>query len=127
MLSASEIAALNLHADLVVLSACNTAGSAGSSQSGGEALSGLAQAFFRAGARNLVVTHWQVPSAATTQLMSSVFAAMQRDPALSIDEALRKAQIAAIGDRAKAHPFFWGAFEVLGDGAAAPLEERAAA
>jgi CHAT domain-containing protein len=126
MLSASEIAGLNLHADLVVLSACNTAASAGSGQSGGEALSGLAQAFFRAGARNLVVTHWQVPSAATTQLMSNAFAAMQRDTALPIDEALRKAQVAAIGDRAKAHPFFWGAFEVLGDGAAAPLEERAA-
>ena len=56
-LSASEIASLRLDADWVILSACNTA--AGGTQ-GAEALSGLARAFFYAGARALLVSHWAV-------------------------------------------------------------------
>lgn len=124
MLDASEIAALDLHADLVVLSACNTAGQGNGKALGGETLSGLALAFFHAGARNLVVSHWQVPSSATARLMTDAFAAMSARKDTSIDEALRHAQIGAIGDRQSAHPFFWGAFVVLGDGAAMPLQER---
>jgi hypothetical protein len=61
-LSASEVAALKLDADWVILSACNTA--AGGAQ-GAEALSGLARAFFYAGARAMLVSHWSVDSAAT--------------------------------------------------------------
>jgi CHAT domain-containing protein len=57
LLTASEIAALKVNADWVVLSACNTA--AGDGQ-GAEALSGLARAFFYAGARALLVSHWPV-------------------------------------------------------------------
>ncbi|MEO0033885.1 MAG: hypothetical protein RIS94_3643, partial [Pseudomonadota bacterium] len=125
MLDASEIAALDLRADLVVLSACNTAGTGGNGPMGGETLSGLALAFFHAGARNLVVSHWQVPSAATARLMTDAFATMRANPATSIDEALREAQLRAIRDRSFAHPVFWGAFVVLGDGAAMPLQERA--
>ena len=56
-LSASEIAGLKLDADWVILSACNTA--AGGAE-GAEALSGLARAFFYAGARSLLVSHWAV-------------------------------------------------------------------
>ena len=56
-LSASEVAALKLDADWVILSACNTA--AGGAQ-GAEALSGLARAFFYAGARAMLVSHWSV-------------------------------------------------------------------
>src|SRR4029079_13630546 len=59
--TASEIAVLKLNADWVVLSACNTA--AGSTE-GAEALSGLARAFFYAGARSLLVSHWSVFSTA---------------------------------------------------------------
>ena len=58
-LSASEIAALKLDADWVILSACNTAGGSGENA---EALSGLARAFFYAGARALLVSHWEVDS-----------------------------------------------------------------
>ena len=57
LLAASEIAQLKLNADWVVLSACNTASSDGV---GAEALSGLARAFLYAGARSLVVSHWDV-------------------------------------------------------------------
>jgi len=125
LLDASEIAALELRADLVVLSACNTA-SDGSGKLGGETLSGLAEAFFYAGARNLLVSHWQVPSAATARLMIDVFKAVGADPDLSIDKALVQAQLKAIANPASAHPFFWAAFVLIGDGASPPLNERAA-
>ncbi len=72
LLEASEIAGLKLNADLVVLSACNTAASGGGF--GGEALAGLAGAFFNAGARAVLASHWEVPSLATERLMAGLFA-----------------------------------------------------
>ena len=115
LLEASEIAALRVNADLVVLSACNTAGAGG--RFGGDALSGLAESFFFAGARNLLVSHWQVPSAATAQLMSLLFE--QAGPGLGagVSPSLRIAQQRLIGSDKTAHPFFWGAFVLVGDGA----------
>ena len=76
LLEASEIAGLKLNADLVVLSACNTAASGGSF--GGEALAGLADAFFDAGARAVLASHWEVPSLATVKLMTGLFAGRAR-------------------------------------------------
>ncbi len=58
LLTASEVARLRLNADWVVLSACNTAAADGTP--GAEGLSGLAKAFFYAGSRALLVTHWSV-------------------------------------------------------------------
>jgi len=117
LLEASEIATLKLNADLVVLSACNTAGGGG--KFGGDALSGLAEAFFHAGARSMVVSHWQVPSAATARLMSGTFAFLGPQLGAGSAPALRDAQLRLIADRATAHPFFWAAFVVVGDGLAA--------
>src|SRR5262249_48216565 len=101
-------------AELVVLSACNTA--AGGGRFGGEALSGLAEAFFYAGARTLVASHWQVPSLATVRLMTGLFD--HAGPQLSggIAESLRQAQLALASDPATAHPYYWAAFTVIGDG-----------
>jgi CHAT domain-containing protein len=124
LLDASEIAALELHADLVVLSACNTA-SDGSGKLGGETLSGLAEAFFHAGARSLLVSHWQVPSAATARLMIVMFKAVGANPGLPIDIALAQAQLKAIENPTTAHPFFWAAFVLIGDGASSPFDEGA--
>jgi len=115
LLDASEISQMKLNADLVVLSACNTAG--GGDKFGGEALTGLAEAFFFAGARNLLVTHWSVPSEATTSLMGRVFASLGPDMTRSSARALQQAQIQMLGTPATAHPVFWGAFVLLGDGA----------
>ncbi|MEY3202347.1 MAG: hypothetical protein RIR70_1897 [Pseudomonadota bacterium] len=113
LLDASEIAALKLNADLVVLSACNTAGGG---KFGGESLSGLAEAFFHAGSRSMVVSHWQVPSAATAKLMTGMFEFLGPQLSTGSAPALRDAQIKAIAEPATAHPFFWAAFVVLGDG-----------
>jgi CHAT domain-containing protein len=117
-LSASEVASLKLDADWVVLSACNTA--AGGAR-GAEALSGLARAFFYAGARSLLVSHWAVPSAATAKLVSAAVGATARDKRLGRAEALRRALLAMIdkGEPHEAHPSYWAPFIVVGEGAAA--------
>jgi CHAT domain-containing protein len=114
LLDASEVASLQLNAELVVLSACNTA--AGGGRFGGEALSGLAESFFYAGARTLVASHWQVPSLATVRLMTGLFD--RAGPQLSggIAESLRQAQLAVASEAATAHPYYWAAFTVIGDG-----------
>lgn len=115
LLESSEIASLRLNADLVVLSACNTA-AGDNKMGGGDAVSGLAEAFFHAGARNMLVSHWQVPSAATSELMSSLFTTLGTGEGQSVGDALRHAQLGLIGQERTAHPFFWAAFVVMGDG-----------
>jgi CHAT domain-containing protein len=113
-LYASEISSLHLNADLVILSACNTA-AAGESRYGGGALAGLADSFFDAGARAVIASHWSVPSAETTKMMIKMFELSAHRQ--SYAEALRQAQLSMIADRATAHPFNWAAFTLVGDGA----------
>ncbi|MBL8653473.1 MAG: CHAT domain-containing protein [Alphaproteobacteria bacterium] len=115
LLEAAEIAAMRLDADLVVLSACNTAASG--DRLGGESLSGLAEAFFAAGARGLLVTHWQVPSVQTVTLTTGMFDRLGGDLKRGIAPALQAAQMRLADDSATAHPYFWGAFVLQGDGA----------
>ena len=121
LLDASEVAGLKLRADLVVLSACNTAGS-GVGRFGGEALSGLAEAFFNAGARSLLVSHWQVPSDSTMEMMGRMFERLGQRFEGGVAEALQIAQSAMIANPNSAHPVFWAAFTLVGDGGK-PLRE----
>jgi CHAT domain-containing protein len=115
-LSASEIAALKLDADWVILSACNTA--AGDAAQA-DALSGLARAFFYAGARSLLVSHWEVASDATVSLIIKAVAELTADPKIGRSEALRRSMLAMItgGKDYEAHPAFWAPFVVVGEGA----------
>jgi CHAT domain-containing protein len=115
LLDASEIAAMRMRADLVVLSACNTAGG-GTGRFGGEALSGLAEAFFSAGARSLLVSHWQVPSEPTLALMAGMFDRLGGKLDGGIARALGDAQEALRQNPRTAHPVFWAAFTLIGDG-----------
>ena len=87
LLMASEIAALKLNADWVVLSACNTAAG---EEIGAQALSGLARAFFYAGGRALLVSHWPVYSDAAVRLTTSAFAELERNPKAGRAEALQQ-------------------------------------
>lgn len=111
ILQASEIASLRLNADTVVLSACNTAAAEGGF--GGESLSGLAQSFFFAGARSLLVSHWQVPSKQTASLMIDAFSRLGPDRPLSV--ALQQAQVQMASNQDTAHPYFWAAFTLIGE------------
>jgi CHAT domain-containing protein len=113
LLKASDVTGLKLNADWVVMSACNTAGGS----EGGEALSGLARAFFYAGARSLLVSHWYVDSSAAVAVTTGAFSALRTDPGIGRDEALRRslaALIASGGDNA--HPSVWAPFVLVGDG-----------
>lgn len=111
MLQASEIAQLKLNADLVVLSACNTAESG--EALGGSALQGLSDAFFAAGAHSVLASHWEVPSAATETLMTGLFDSANR--ARGLAQGLRQSQLALIARAGTAHPFYWAAFTIIGD------------
>ena len=116
LLTASEIVRLRLDADWVVLSACNTA--AGGSKSGVDALSGLARAFFYAGARALLVSHWAVDSDATVRLITKAFDTLKSDSNVGRAEALRRSMLALIESGGhNAHPATWAPFIVVGEGA----------
>ena len=116
-LSGSEIASLKLDADWVILSACNTAG--GADDLNAEALSGLAQVFFYAGARALLVSHWEVYSDATVKLVTSAIQAISDEEPVGRAEALRRAMLEMIdaGAPHQAHPSYWAPFVVVGEGA----------
>jgi CHAT domain-containing protein len=118
LLTASEVAQLKLNADWVVLSACNTIAG---DKPGAEALSGLARAFFYAGARALLVSHWAVESNAAMRLTTSTFDIMKSDPTLGRAEALRRSMLAYMNDATdplNAYPALWAPFVVVGEGAA---------
>ena len=118
-LSASEIAKLTIHADWVLLSACNTAASDGTP--GAEGLSGLAKAFFYAGTRSLLVSHWPVASAATVPLTTGMMKEYEANPGQGKAEAHRRAMLALIETPHHpeyAHPLFWAPFVVVGEGGA---------
>jgi CHAT domain-containing protein len=125
LLTASEVAGLKLDADWVVLSACNTAGG---DEAGAEALSGLARAFFYAGARALLVSHWAVDSEATVKLVTRAFEELSRNPKLGRAQAMRRSMSALIdGGGHEAHPAYWAPFVVVGEGGAGALGETQAA
>ena len=118
LLTASEAAQLNLAADWVVLSACNTA--AGDGTPGAEGLSGLARAFLYAGARAILVSHWPVRDDAAAALTTNAFANLVADPKMGRAEALRRSMRAVMentDDPSLAHPSAWAPFVVVGEGA----------
>jgi len=122
LLSFSEIFGLRIDADLVILSACDTAGSAtvgatleaGITSGGDFALDGLVRAFVGAGGRTVLASHWPVPDDfdATKRLIGGLFEEGDSETA----DALRRSQIGLMDDAETSHPFYWSAFAVVGDG-----------
>jgi len=125
LLTMEKILALRMNADWVVLSACNTANGAGT---GAEAISGLGRAFFYAGARALLVTHWPVETRAARTLTTELFQRQAADAGVSRAKALQQTMNwmidgSGITDPATgtqlfsfAHPIFWAPFALVGDG-----------
>jgi CHAT domain-containing protein len=111
LLTASEIAGLSLDADWVVLSACNTAAG---DKVGADALSGLARAFFFAGARAMLVSHWSVYSQAAVELTTRTFRNLAKAPATGRAEAFRQSMLTLIDEGRP--PSYWAPFVVVGEG-----------
>lgn len=113
VLQAWELARLDLAADLVVLSACDTArGRYGA----GEGLIGMSWALFAGGCPSTVVAHWSVSSQSTAQLMIAFHKTLSKSPSspFAKAEALRAAQLTLLRDARTAHPFYWAAFVLVG-------------
>jgi CHAT domain-containing protein len=112
VLTASEIAAMDLTADWVILSGCNTAGD------GAKSVNTLAQAFALAGARSLLVSHWAVTDKSAARLTTTVVGNFRARPRAGQADALRRAMIDTMEDRShplNAHPSTWAAFSLLGE------------
>jgi CHAT domain-containing protein len=123
LLTFKEVFDLHLDADLVILSACDTAAQASSAAteqaglaSGGDvALDGLVRAFVGAGARLVIASHWPVPDDynATQRLITGLFSTPPGTPTVT---ALRLSQRQLMDDVNTSHPFYWSAFAAVGDG-----------
>jgi len=113
LLSFDEIFDLKLDADIVILSACDTAGKvsiqatreAGVSSGGGTALDGLV----------LLASHWPSPDdfKATERLIGGLFSG---DKGRSVASALRVSQKILMDDPVTSHPYYWSGFAIIGDG-----------
>ncbi len=107
-LTPADLASLKLGADLVVLSACRTAGGV---MVAGEGMQGLTSPLLEAGARAVVATQWRIGDKATVRLVDDLYAALGRG--LPVAAALREAKLAAISRGVPAGE--WAAFTVVGD------------
>jgi CHAT domain-containing protein len=123
LLRLDDVLKLSLDADLVVLSACNTAAADGS---GSEAVSGLGRGFFYAGSRSVLATHWPVETVSARQLVSHLFKSYAKDATLTRAQALQRAMLEVLDKdedtdsngktiNTYAHPVFWAPYALYGD------------
>jgi CHAT domain-containing protein/tetratricopeptide (TPR) repeat protein len=111
LLQAWEIfESMRLDADLVTLSACD---SAMGSEMGGEGLLGLTRAFQYAGARSVLASLWSVSDLSTADLMKRFYGHLRAGKAK--DEALQAAQVELMHSSKFSHPYYWAAFQLVGD------------
>lgn len=118
LLTASEVAQLKLNTDWVLLSACTTAAADGTPAA--EGLPSLSRAFFHAGSRSLLLSHWTAPSDVVLKLTTRTLRESARGASRA--EALQRSMFALMNgeDRIEyVHPMFWAAFTVVGEGRAA--------
>src|SRR6185369_9451731 len=101
-----DIYNLKLSADLVVLSACQTALG---KEIRGEGIVGLTRGFMYAGAPRVVASLWRIDDRATAELMKRFYGAMFGD-GLTPAQALRAAQISMWKDKRWQSPYYWAAF-----------------
>ena len=105
-LRAKDLYRLRLNADLITLSACETALG---KVSGGDDVVGFTRGFLYAGARSIVSSLWKVDDLATRDLMVDFYRGL---PKLGKAESLRQAQLGVM--KRLPHPFYWAAFQVTG-------------
>jgi CHAT domain-containing protein len=111
ILTVSEIERLKLNSDIVILSACNTASEDGTPNA--EGLSGLTSAFFQAGTKSMMVTHWDVETNSAVTLTTGTFDKMVKLKNLS--KAMHKTKIEMMNDPKTSHPIYWAPFVLIGN------------
>jgi CHAT domain-containing protein len=111
LLEAWELKDLDLKADMVILSACDTARGR---VSAGEGMIGMTWAAFIAGAPTTVASQWKVESSSTTELMLE-FHRQLLSGKVSKAEALRRAQLKLMRNPKYKHPSYWAAWVIVGD------------
>jgi len=116
-LEAREMMTMHLSADLVVLSACDTARG---DVHAGEGLIGMTWALFAAGCPSVIASDWRVGSATTEILMESFYRNWLRARAAAQPfakaEALRRARLSLLRDPRWRHPYYWAPFVLVGRG-----------
>jgi CHAT domain-containing protein/tetratricopeptide (TPR) repeat protein len=112
MLSVSDVANLHLSADVVVLSACNTASGR---RFAGEGSLSLARAFLYAGADRVIAARFQIDDEAAAALLTAFYESMWRHDGLMPSAALRQAQLALRRDPRWRSPFYWASFVLQGE------------
>ncbi|MBP7375939.1 MAG: CHAT domain-containing protein [Pyrinomonadaceae bacterium] len=113
LLEAWEMKDLDLKADMVILSACETARG---KISGGEGVIGMTWASFIAGAPTTVASQWKVESKSTTELMLEFHRQLLTGKGISKSEALRRASLKLMKMPQYKHPSYWAGFVMIGDG-----------
>ena len=112
LLTMTEIMALSTNADLVVLSACNTAAG---DMPGSEGFSGLAKSFFISGSKSILVSNWYVETYSAQELVINLFKNIKDYPELSLSENFKTTMIEQLNkDKEKSHPIYWAPFVIVG-------------
>lgn len=112
ILHSSEVYNLQLNADLVVLSACETGLG---KVIKGEGIVGLARSFLYAGAKNIMVSLWKVTDTATKELVVDFYTQLAKNKKMSKSEALRHAKLRLLKDKKYAMPYYWNGFVLVGN------------
>ena len=107
----NDIYSLNLNADLIVLSACNTGLG---KEVKGEGLQSLNNAFLQVGAKSVIASLWKVEDNAAHELMKNFYEELATE-SVAPSEALRRAKIKLRQNPQYRSPFYWAAFTVQGD------------
>lgn len=131
LLSYIDVARLELDANLVIMSACDTGvgleteiGRLGGQEESTPTLDGLVRAFIIAQSRAVMATYWQVPGKrGTAELMASFYRVGRHS---SMGHALQQAQMTVMAQPGLSHPYYWGAFFLVGDGAKPMLTDEPA-
>ncbi|WBM69341.1 CHAT domain-containing protein [Buttiauxella sp. WJP83] len=120
-LTVNDIASMRIDANLVLLNACNTAGSDG--MPGAESLTGMTNAFFFSGARSVIASLWSVNDHAATTMGVTVIGQSSRKKQASIASLLQQTMLMALknGHGREKHPYYWAPYVIIGDPAIEPL------
>ena len=112
LLTMSEIMSLDTNANLIVLSACNTASG---DEAGSEGFSGLAKSFFMSGSKSVLVSNWYVETYSAKELVINLFKNLKDNPNSSISNGLNMTMLnMSKNEKDRSHPMFWAPFVVVG-------------